>query len=260
MSKSRRAATWAVAIAVCLVASWLVPPFAAVWDWIDASVFRALNGSLAWGMSWQLFWAMANCRGFDAIAGSLIVGLFACFLRSSHIQHRLALVLSFGVTTAMALVWQLAIGQLFIEQLLAYERPSPTAVYENANRLSLLFPEWKPKDYSPWSFPSDHGYVLATLVGFFWFHGNRRFFWAALTIGVVLALPRLVSGAHWLSDVVVGSGAMTLTFVAIFFLTSAHDHLVWRLVSLLRSGAWPLRIARVSGILTVMGLLFGTKR
>ena len=49
---------------------------------LDESIFRFLNGTLAYGAAWQGFWAIANWRPFDLVAGfgargNLLHGFFA---------------------------------------------------------------------------------------------------------------------------------------------------------------------------------------
>ena len=54
------------------------------------------------------------------------------------------------------------------------------------------------------------------------YFGNRRLritAWLVATIGI---LPRFVSGAHWATDIVVGSGTMALVVSALVFATPAH--------------------------------------
>ena len=77
-------------------------------------------------------------------------------------------------------------------------------------RLRQLFPSIDTKDFSPACFPGDHAFVLLTVTSFFWYVGRRRDALVASLLAAVFLLPRLVGGAHWASDVVVGSGTAAL--------------------------------------------------
>jgi membrane-associated phospholipid phosphatase len=45
---------------------------------------------------------------------------------------------------------------------------------------------------------------------FFWYYGGRRFGLVCLFMTVIFSLPRLIGGAHWLTDDLVGGGFITL--------------------------------------------------
>lgn len=53
------------------------------------------------------------------------------------------------------------------------------------------------------SFPSSHAGVSGALAGSFWFH-NKKSGLAALGASALISLGRVLSGAHYLSDVLVG--------------------------------------------------------
>ena len=80
-----------------------------------------------------------------------------------------------------------------------------------------LFPEWSRawhmKDASGRSFPGDHASVLLLWAIFLspFARGWRR--WLVWGLTLLFILPRLVSGAHWLSDVLVGG--LFLSLIAI---------------------------------------------
>jgi membrane-associated phospholipid phosphatase len=61
------------------------------------------------------------------------------------------------------------------------------------------------KDASKDSFPGDHGMMLLIFASFMWRYFGRRAFAIALVIFVVFAFPRVMIGAHWFTDIAVGS-------------------------------------------------------
>jgi hypothetical protein len=46
--------------------------------------------------------------------------------------------------------------------------------------------------------------------------------WAWL-LAAILVLPRLVGGAHWLTDILIGSGSMALVSISLLMATPVHD-------------------------------------
>ncbi len=51
----------------------------------------------------------------------------------------------------------------------------------------------------------DHGMMLLIFASFMWRYFGRRALGVALIIFVVFAFPRVMIGAHWFSDIAVGS-------------------------------------------------------
>jgi membrane-associated phospholipid phosphatase len=72
------------------------------------------------------------------------------------------------------------------------------------------------KDTASDSFPGDHGLVLLLFAGFVSFFMPRIYGIIASVMMVIFTLPRLMSGAHWLTDEIVGAvavGVMCLSWV-----------------------------------------------
>ena len=99
-----------------------------------------------------------------------------------------------------------------------WQRASPSLTVKGAVLISELFPGWQGllhvKDSSGRAFPGDHASVLmlwALFVSAF-AGGWRR--WLVWSLAALFMLPRVVAGAHWLSDVLVGGTFLALTTIA----------------------------------------------
>ena len=197
------------ALALLLVASWLTPATRQLWDGFDLAVFRLLNDSLALGHGWQMFWAVANYRALDLLPAALILAVFVASIwgRPRDVQNQRWALL--GVLAAV-LIFVPPLMELVVHETLHYSRPSPTLMLDDTLRLSQLVPSIKAKDASPACFPGDHAFVLLTVTSFFWYVGRRRDALLATLIAAMFALPRLVSGAHWATDVLIGGGTAAL--------------------------------------------------
>ncbi|MBF0188559.1 MAG: phosphatase PAP2 family protein [Magnetococcales bacterium] len=208
-------------VAIILMGSWLLPATRPLWDALDTVVFRTLNGTLAWGSVWQGFWAIANWRPFDILAGIVILMFLLHWFRSeprSELGGRLVAFLLFGVVVVTTKV----VSFQTIVDIFDYHRPSPTWVFEDTLRLTQLVDWIKTKDASGSSFPGDHALVLVMTTFFFVIHGGRRLgSWAAVAF-IPFVLPRLVGGAHWITDILCGAIPLALVGLSWWYATPLY--------------------------------------
>ena len=205
-------------LTVLLVGSWLLPATRALWDALDEFVFRALNDSRAWGGSWQTFWAWANVREADLVPFVLMLALLAwwtCEGGRRRIGRRAVGVFAF----AFALLTICNMSAESLEDVEGWRRRSPTLQLADVQLLSELVPGVDAKDVSGKSFPGDHAIALLAVAGFLWIKAGRRRGLLSLMILSPFMLPRLVSGAHWLTDILIGSVCMLLVIMSWWFAT-----------------------------------------
>lgn len=200
--------------ALLIFGSWLFEPSRALWDALDNELFFLLNGLLAEG-GWRVsFWAALNTKIADVMIGLGMILFFFVFIFTGPKSLRIERLSMFGVMSGMILLSQES-GLLDIyKELLAMQRFSPSLVLEPVYRLSELVPHIKAKDFSYGSFPGDHAIVTMIWVGSAWFFASWRWGLAATFIGGLILLPRMVAGAHWLSDNLVGSSLPVLLMLA----------------------------------------------
>jgi membrane-associated phospholipid phosphatase len=201
------------AIALAILASWIWTPARAAWDALDASFFHAVNGSLAGAGGWARAMALANMRLADAFVA---IVMLAFLLRAGWIfrreQVRPAL---YAMLALLALLLAIREG-VFAELVRAmhWQRESPSLTLQGAVRLGRMFPGLDHavhiKDSSSRSFPGDHASVVFIWAAFLWrsASGPKRALIAVLS--AIFVLPRLVAGAHYLSDVLVGGVVLAL--------------------------------------------------
>ena len=209
------------AVGAVLFASWLWAPTRALWDALDMSVFLRLNGILRAGRAWQVIFAIGNWRPFDLFTGCLMLGVVSHWLlaeRRAHVRERLANFLAFTIVAA-AVVY----GIEKAEGVIGYRRPSPTKILRDAVRLSHEVTWITVKDTSPYSFPADHAFVLMITILFLWAYAGWRRGAIAAAVFVPFMAPRLVAGAHWLTDVAIGSTVLILVFAGWWFGSPLHS-------------------------------------
>ena len=201
-------------LALILLASWLWQPTRALWDALDVSMFHLLNAPLATSSVWAHVWGIGNMRPVDAGVGLLLVGLLIkrnFIFTGEQVRHAF-----FAFLALMLMLLLIRFGFNAILNMLDWQRASPSLVLTDAVLLTQLFPDWTAhwylKDSSKQCFPGDHASVLliwAMLVSGFTRGWKLLLVWL---LTLFFMLPRLVAGAHWASDDLVGG--VFLAFVA----------------------------------------------
>lgn len=206
------------------------------WGKIDLAVFTTLNNYIVDHPIQQIFWAAASIKITDIFGAFFLLGFFLLFVFEvdGDLRRKRLRALLF------CLVW-FEIGMLLSKQVLTpymmehdFSRHSPSEIISNSFRLSQVLPWLKVKDSSLFCFPADHGAIVLQWCGFMWFFGNWRKGLLALFFSTIFLLPRLISGAHWMSDLMVGSLAWVLVLAAFSFFSPLYGLVMKGLKILMR--------------------------
>lgn len=197
-----------------------MPITRALWDSLDQAIFFTMNGWVAQDPFWQSFWAVANWRPFDLISASLILLLSFAWIYRSVIEVRLQ-ILS-GLALLLIIILATRFSSAFLLYLTEYQRYSPSITLEPSYRLNTLVSWIETKDYHKDCFPGDHGYVVISCIVFFFLQAGRHWGLLALLLFSPFMLPRLVSGAHWATDILIGSVTMALISMPLLFATPLY--------------------------------------
>ena len=208
------------ALACCVVAgllvfvSWYtVAPVREAWDTLDYRMFYVLNGSLGASDAWLYFWVVAGSRLFDVLPLLLIVGCYISQIQNRPRDHRLFFGIQFFCMLIVMALWQ----NFVAGEALQENRPSPSKVLTPFIDIRGVL-DWVPwvKSGSSQSFPGDHGSVLVYFGVLFLFTLKCKYALIYLLLAPLFCLPRLFSGAHWISDVMVGGLSSGLICAALF--------------------------------------------
>lgn len=168
---------------------------------IDVLSFHFLNGHLQWMPSfYNASFAVMNHRlesqmNVVVIFGSMMVGIPVKKSLNAHLKLLLIL----------ALWYELFFQSInYAEKHLLISRASPSVLFGLHVNLANFDSTNMVKVYAHSSFPSGHAMVLG-----YWYQVARYLFsepWRkiSMVLSVLMCLPRLVAGAHWLSDVIIG--------------------------------------------------------
>lgn len=211
--------------AILLLASWFFPPTANFWTAFDGWAFHFLNDAVRDKPLTQIFWALANVRIADLFGAVFILGFSLLYVFDKGKQEavcRLAQLFYY-------LIW-FEVGMLFLKEVLFhilvavnFLRDSPSLVFSDTVLLSQAVPWLKIKDSSRWSYPSDHAFIVLEWAAFIWVYSGWRLGGLAFVSSWFFILPRLIGGAHWISDVLVGSLPIALVFVAFACFTPLYS-------------------------------------
>ncbi len=206
-------------LTLLLLLSWRWAPTAMLWQQLDQQVFFALNGSLPDAPGWQALWALLNNRLADLLPLAVILASLALpglGLRRNQLHRALV-----GFFLLLVLMLPYREGLHELAALLKWSGLSPSLTLQPAYLLSELVPEIPTKDRAYDSFPGDHATVLWLWAGYLILLQRSWVSLWALLVALAFMLPRLVGGAHWLTDNLIGGLCIALPTLAWAFASPA---------------------------------------
>lgn len=207
------------ALGLALFFSWYLPENNGFWFTLDASIFRFFNEELVKSHTFLVLVGITNNRIFDAISLLAMGTLFSWFWWHESPAGRRRLVIM-GIVMLLSAV---VINQL--GHLIPVSHVSPTLYFKDIHRVSELL-HIPTKDASTDSFPGDHGLMLLIFTGFMLRYFGNKAFLIAVLISLIFSLPRIMIGAHWFTDVYVGSLSIALVGLPWVLLTPLSDWLI----------------------------------
>lgn len=208
------------AAGLVLFLSWYLPVNHGFWFPVDSGIFHFFNEQLV--KSKVILWlvAITNNRAFDGCS-LLAMGclMLSFWLKEDATGRRRIILIGLVMLLTAVVINQLAQG------LMPVKRSSPSLFFPNIHRVSELL-NISTKDASKDSFPGDHGMMLLIFASFMLRYFGKKAFAVALIIVVVFAFPRVMIGAHWLTDIVVGSLSAVLIGVPWVLMTPLSDRLI----------------------------------
>ena len=215
-----------VALFLLLSLLWITP-LRHLWQELDIALFRALNGYIKGRPLQQVFWATANIKITDLFGAFYLLFLYLTFIFEEKGLERKKRIAALFFT----IIW-FEISILTCKQVLTpiceyykLSRHSPTVDLHDFISLSNVLPWLKVKDSSYFCFPADHGAIIIQWCLFFTFFAGRSRGIIAFLFALFLLLPRLISGAHWFSDLAVGSVSICLIAYAWATATPLFAHI-----------------------------------
>ncbi len=213
-------------LAIFLIGSLTIPFTKHYWDILDVAFFKLINGSLEGHLGPQIFWAIANHKYADWFEDLCILGFFIAYVRqaASSLRLRRVFELIFCVLCIACVI--IFINDMLFRQHWKIPRLSPTRVMDSSIHISHSVPWLHIKTGSSNSFPGDHATTAILFAAGLSYLAGWRMGLIACLYGAFLCVPRLIIGAHWLSDVIVGSGSIALLFLSWAFCSPLFQRFV----------------------------------
>ncbi|WP_042284552.1 phosphatase PAP2 family protein [Citrobacter sedlakii] len=208
------------AAGLALFMSWYLPAQHGIWSTADSSIFHFFNHKLVESRAFLWLAALTNNRAFDGC--SLLA--MGCLMLSFWLKETPAGRRRIVMTGLVMLLTAVVLNQLG-QALLPVKRASPTLSFEHIYRVSELL-HIPTKDASRDSFPGDHGMMLLIFAAFMLRYFGKTAGAIGLLIALVFAFPRVMIGAHWLTDIVVGSLTVVLIGLPWCLMTPLSDRLI----------------------------------
>jgi len=208
------------AAGLALFLCWYLPVNHGFWFPLDATIFHFFNQQLVKSDAFLWLVALTNNRAFDACS-LLAMGclMLSFWLKEDKTGRRRIIIIGLTMLLAAVVINQLA------QHLVPVKRASPSLSFPNIYRVSELL-HISTKDASKDSFPGDHGMMLLIFSGFMLRYFGKKAFGIALLIVVIFAFPRVMIGAHWLTDIVVGSLSAVLIGLPWVLMTPMSDKII----------------------------------
>ncbi|HEY5236558.1 MAG TPA: phosphatase PAP2 family protein [Rhabdochlamydiaceae bacterium] len=218
---------------IFVLGSFLWPATFALWQSLDTAIFKSLNHTLE-GHPWvQVFWALINHRKADLVEDVIFLLFFILAIRTAPKEKRIRRTAEFIFCIILAGSLIYFVNRTFLRHHVLIPRESPSLVVTPCIRLSQEVPWMIVKDETVACFPGDHATTLLLFTVLYSFYAGRKLGALAALYAIFRILPRLIVGAHWLSDIIVGSGCLVLFFLSLALCTPFHTWTIDRIEKIL---------------------------
>jgi membrane-associated phospholipid phosphatase len=193
-----------------LLGTYFFPPTRTLWDALDVAAFKWFNATLKGPTWWQTFWAFANHKLTDWVEDLIFIAFFVIAVRAAPKPERMKKIAEFIFLVLLAANIIFFVNRVLFRETFEMPRLSPSLVVKPCIRLSDEIHWLSIKDDATASFPGDHATTLMIFVFGYTLIAGFKLGRYALAYAIFRSLPRLITGAHWLSDIAVGSTVITL--------------------------------------------------
>ncbi len=191
-------------IGLFLILSALLPGSKELWAEIDMKFFYLTNSWLAYD-SIGAFVSLLNSRLGDWISHLA----FSAILVSSIPRRKEAFYSLIGMVV-FAILTQFLVNYCLFKAALNFLKDSPSLHADFFINIEKLFPFPNNHSTTVRSFPGDHSTTVFICSAWTLMAAGKRVLSPILTLAIFFSLPRIMAGAHGLSDVIGGAFGITL--------------------------------------------------
>lgn len=217
---------------LALVGSFLWPVTRHFWDIVDVAVFKSLNGTLVDHSFAQHFWAFINHKKADLVEDLVFLFFFIIGIKKATNRWQRAAQFIFTILLAGSCIY--FVNRTFLRAHIIFPRESPSLVVTPCVRVSEQIPWLTIKDETAASFPGDHATTLLLFATLYSFFAGKRLGIFAWSYALFRLMPRLILGAHWFSDIAVGTATLVLLLVSWAIYTPFYTWVVDRIEAVMK--------------------------
>ena len=208
---------------VFILTNWYYSGEDSIWFYLDKNTFFFFNQLIENNLIFRYIVAITNLRMFDAVGFlAMFLILFSYYLKADKPTRHFIICMGITILLTAVLVKQ-------FNNFINIHRASPTLYFKEQGLPLVLVSELTglpAKDTSGSCFPGDHGMCLIIFCLFMLRYMGSRAFILGLTVVVLFSLPRIMGGAHWLTDVLVGAVSCNLIVVSVVLLSPISDRVI----------------------------------
>ena len=225
---------WTWLIITLAVISWFVPPTKQLWDLIDEKLFYFFNSFVHTSKIAQNTWAFLNSHIADWLYDVVMAAFVFTYIFKAKGEERKKRAIQVVFLTLFTVFCFLYCNRVFFGKIIHPRRISPAGVLPDFFHLSHVITWVKVKEIGTGCFPADHGCTICMfIVGIFHLAGYRGGLLAFL-VSLPFMLPRLITGAHWITDIALGSLPMALFNLSWIFYTPIMSQVTEKSLKLFR--------------------------
>ena len=208
---------WLFLIIATILFSYFYIPKSLFWDPINYYGFKGLNSLLGLGKLFQFLFACLNHRYNDWVVDAVFLAFFISYVKQKNAKPALLKIIESLLIISVMLFVIFVINKQLFRYVIQIESISPSLKYSPYFNLDELFKVFSTKIYSTDSYPGDHAttaiifyLLLAPLL-------KKPQTWYLASYCFLIILPRLVLGAHNISDIVAGSLPIALSIASALY-------------------------------------------
>ena len=214
-----RGIAYAISTVLILIGSLFFPPTRYVWDLIDQNLFLLINKWIATNPLLQNIVAICNYKRFDWVHDLVFLTFFIIYVKNAPREKRFYRIAQILFAILLAAFVILYINKTLLSTTFRINRDSPSLFFPSCTRLSEKVTWLFVKDYSRCSFPADHGTTACLFIGVIHILMGARAGLFATLYALFFVAPRLIVGANWATDILVGSASIAILALAIGYCT-----------------------------------------
>ena len=202
--------------------------FIKLFQLLDTECFLFLNKFLLNNTFSQHFWGMLSHKheSWINVIVMLLLNVLAVFMIPQAKRSKAILIILYCWISFQVI---LLINIVIFQKILQLHRDSPSVVIDSAIKLSNVLNNFNIKDYSNNSFPAGHTLVLIYWTLFINLYAPKKITAIAILVSILLIMPRMITGAHWLSDTIFSLVLGWMYFNISIWFANRYDSIKYRL-------------------------------